>query len=79
VRRGVSRIHIQFGSLKTDSDGEGGLVIDTATEHYTSNAVILTPSGNVDPAAFEVSTNVYHVTVSTQDEVTVNYLTVSSD
>lgn len=79
MKRGVSKIHIQFGNLNTDSDGEGGVVIDTVSGHYAVNAIVLTPSGNVDASAFEMSANTYHVTVSTPDVVTVNYLTVSSD
>jgi len=76
---GVSRVHLQFGSLATDSDGNGGVVIDTLDEYYPTHAVILTPSGNVDTAAFEIAPDVYHITTSTPDVVNINYLTVSSD
>ena len=76
---GVSKVHLQFGTLVTDAGGQGGIVIDSVEEYYPTNAVILTPSGNVDPAAFEISPDVYHVTISTPEIVTINYLTVSSD
>ena len=76
---GVNRIHLQFGTLKTDGDGEGGVAIDTSDRVYPTNAVILTPTENVDAAAHELTPGTYHVTVSVAKEVTVNYLTVSSD
>lgn len=76
---GVNSVHLQFGSFSTDATGQGGIVIDSIPEYYPTNAVILTPSGNVDAAAFELAFDTYHVTISTPDVVNINYLTVSSD
>lgn len=76
---GVNRVHLQFGTLKTDGDGEGGVTIDSADRAYPVNAVILTPNENVNPAAHELTPGTYHVTISAPQVVTVNYLTVSSD
>ena len=76
---GVNSVHLQFGKVVTDSDGEAGVAIDTLTKPYATTAVVLSPSGSVNATAFELSPTLYHVTVSTPDVVHVNYLTVSSD
>lgn len=78
-RLGENNIVIQFGSFQTDGDGEAGVIVDDLPHSYSDTAVILTPNQNVSPAAFELSHDTYHVTISVPQVVTVNYVTVSSD
>jgi hypothetical protein len=78
-RIGEGRTIIQFGSFQTDSDGEGGIIIDELPASYSKTAVILSPQQNLSPAAFELLPDTYHVTVSVPQIVTINYVTVSSD
>lgn len=78
-RLGQSTIHIQFGKAVTDAEGDGGILLDTMPAILGNTAVVLTPDENVSATAFELATDTYHVTVSTQDAVVVNYVSVSAE
>lgn len=78
-RLGQSVLHIQFGKIKTDSDGDAGIVLDSVPPTINNAAVILSPQANVDASAFELGVDTFHVTVSTQAEVDINYIAVSSE
>jgi len=73
-----NRVQIQFGSLTTDSEGTGGVIID-AIDPKPGMAVVLSPDAMVNAAAFEIDASLYHVTISAQQESNINYIAVSSD
>lgn len=78
-RLGQSVLHIQFGKITTDGDGDAGVILDTVPPNINNVAVILSPKSNADAAAFELGVDTFHVTVSTQAAVDVNYIAVSSE
>lgn len=78
-RLGQAVLHIQFGKITTDGDGDAGIILDSVPPTINNVAVILSPNANVDASAFELGVDTFHVTVSTPAVVDINYIAVSSE
>jgi uncharacterized heparinase superfamily protein len=78
-RLGQSVLHIQFGKITSDGDGDAGVILDTVPPTINNASVILSPKACADTAAFELGVDTFHVTVSTQVVTDINYIAVSAE